>query len=366
MSLFYDLPFFQTSQSDGASGKDGISPTVSVENISGGHRLVINDAAGTKTVEVLDGKEGPKGITGEKGEQGPKGDKGDQGERGPQGEIGPKGETGEKGEQGPVGGDGADGKSAYEYAKDGGYTSTETEFSHLLANIVDKRTISLGLHTDGLVYLFIDSKPVGNGIAFIGTPGNDVVGNVDSNNNIVITGTIPEGSYYVKYEMADGSKIDIGDLVLYNDKPEATTNILLSAYDTDLKTVYNNVGWMPNMKTSNSGGGVQSGGLNSVLTGLIPLGNNGDVFHIRGVEYIGYVSGSDSGYYSCWDANGQWIASSRSATPTDIQGVDSNGDFTITMTHSKLTLPSGTAYIRFQFGPATGDVIMTRNQLISA
>lgn len=33
-------------------------------------------------------------------------------------------------------GQGANGKSAYEYAKDGGYTGTEAEFAILLASIV--------------------------------------------------------------------------------------------------------------------------------------------------------------------------------------------------------------------------------------
>jgi hypothetical protein len=44
-----------------------------------------------------------------------------------------KGEKGEKGKDGAGGKDGADGKSAYAYAKDGGYTGTEEEFAQALA-----------------------------------------------------------------------------------------------------------------------------------------------------------------------------------------------------------------------------------------
>jgi hypothetical protein len=44
--------------------------------------------------------------------------------------AGPKGETGETG---PQGNPGADGKSAYQYAQDGGYTGTEGEFAAKLA-----------------------------------------------------------------------------------------------------------------------------------------------------------------------------------------------------------------------------------------
>ncbi len=105
------------------------------------------------------GAQGPKGETGPAGPQGPKGDTGDTGPAGPKGDTGAKGETGAQGPagatgaqgpkgdkgdagatgpQGPQGvkGDtgaaGADGKSAYAYAKDGGFTGTETQFATLL------------------------------------------------------------------------------------------------------------------------------------------------------------------------------------------------------------------------------------------
>lgn len=52
----------------------------------------------------------------------------------PRGEQGPKGEQGSPGEQGDPGAAGADGKSAYQQAKEGGYTGTETEFETALAN----------------------------------------------------------------------------------------------------------------------------------------------------------------------------------------------------------------------------------------
>jgi hypothetical protein len=200
MNGFYDLPFFPIGPNDGTNGKDGVSPTISVEDISGGHRLIIVDATGRKTIDVLDGPEGPQGtqgVTGERGPQGIQGPKGDTGEQGPQGEqgeqgltgpqgpqgeqgpqgqvgpIGPQGLQGEKGDTGPTGPTGApgedgppgeDGMSAYEFAKLGGYTGTEAEFANILANSVNKQNIYIGLHTDGLLYLFIDGEPVGTGI----------------------------------------------------------------------------------------------------------------------------------------------------------------------------------------------------------
>lgn len=50
---------------DGENGEDGVSPTVAVSSITGGHRIAITDKSGTKTVDVLDGEKGDagRGIT---------------------------------------------------------------------------------------------------------------------------------------------------------------------------------------------------------------------------------------------------------------------------------------------------------------
>ena len=42
----------------GSAGSDGISPVVSVETISGGHRITITDAEGSQSFDVLDGASG--------------------------------------------------------------------------------------------------------------------------------------------------------------------------------------------------------------------------------------------------------------------------------------------------------------------
>ena len=47
---------------------------------------------------------------------------------------GPQGDTGPQGPAGATGATGAAGKSAYQYAKEGGYTGTETEFAKKLAS----------------------------------------------------------------------------------------------------------------------------------------------------------------------------------------------------------------------------------------
>lgn len=81
----------------GDQGEPGISPTISIQNIVGGHIVSINDVSGTKEFIVTNGQDGATGP------QGLKGDKGESGDRGPQGDPGPKGDNGEIGPQGPQG-----------------------------------------------------------------------------------------------------------------------------------------------------------------------------------------------------------------------------------------------------------------------
>lgn len=51
----------------GTPGKDGVSPTVAIEIIDGGHRITITDANGAKSFEVKDGQPGADGAPGADG-----------------------------------------------------------------------------------------------------------------------------------------------------------------------------------------------------------------------------------------------------------------------------------------------------------
>lgn len=48
-------------QADESGAFDGVSPTVAISNITGGHRIAITDRSGTKTVDVMDGGNGDPG-----------------------------------------------------------------------------------------------------------------------------------------------------------------------------------------------------------------------------------------------------------------------------------------------------------------
>ena len=64
---------------DGQPGKDGTSPVISVSSITGGHRITITDANGTKTVDVMDGSDGKNGSDGQPGADGNNGQDGSDG-----------------------------------------------------------------------------------------------------------------------------------------------------------------------------------------------------------------------------------------------------------------------------------------------
>lgn len=98
------------------------------------------------------------------------------------------------------------GKSAYQYAKDGGYTGTEVEFAKKMAKEiptidptmtqsgqaadakatgdaisllsegkVSNTDIALGVNeADGLVYIFIGGEPVGNGLSISGVTMDEI------------------------------------------------------------------------------------------------------------------------------------------------------------------------------------------------
>ena len=61
---------------DGEPGKNGISPAITVTDITDGHRVTITDAVGTKTFDVLNGEKGEPGTPGAPGAKGNPGDNG--------------------------------------------------------------------------------------------------------------------------------------------------------------------------------------------------------------------------------------------------------------------------------------------------
>lgn len=94
----------------------------------------------------------------------------------------------------------------------------------IASTYVRKSDISLGIASDGLVYLFVNGEPVGTGIPQ-GTV-SDVFGYVDENNTVVLSGNLADGTYTIKYEMENGNIVNVGNMVLDSTVYYAVTNTL--------------------------------------------------------------------------------------------------------------------------------------------
>lgn len=100
----------------GVPGKDGISPTAAVEQLSNGVEITITDVNGTTSAIVKNGEKGAQGIQGPQGIQGVQGPQGDRGLKGEKGDRGAKGEQGIQGETGPQGPQGIQGPAGESFS----------------------------------------------------------------------------------------------------------------------------------------------------------------------------------------------------------------------------------------------------------
>ena len=98
------------------------------------------------------------------------------------------------------------------------YILTEADKAEMVADAAEevilaiKQRATLGLHTDGLLYIFVDGQPIGNGISMPDKVG-DVYGNIDSNMNLILRGDMPDGTYTAHFDDEKGSIAQIGVLV---------------------------------------------------------------------------------------------------------------------------------------------------------
>lgn len=278
---------------------------------------------GEQGIQGIPGEKGEKGDT---GEQGPKGDKGD---TGPQGEIGPAGPQGEqgvqgaKGDTGPAGPAGPQGETGAQGPQGPAYVLTDADKAAIVAEVIT----SLG--------------------------GNPVFGYVDESNNIVVSGKLPTGTYSVKYELEDGSTVDIGDLVLTEAEPEQPEEPVPTY--TNLADP-GDANWKEGKRLNSSYEEVDAPGM--VTTNLIAA-VKGDVIRVKGLTF-----GSSYNERVCQYLDGTANNALVSTTNTDLFST-SGGITTITLDGSSV-MPNST-HVRI-CGTLTGtsdDVIITVNEEIA-
>lgn len=234
---------------EGGNGEDGFSPTATVQQTASGAVITITDKDGTTTATVTNGKDGEDGQDGKDGYTPVKGkDYFD-------------GQPGKDGVDGSVGKDGTSVtvKTVSESTADGG--SNVVTFSDgktvTIKNGSKGSTGAAGTNgkdgktpVKGVDYWTAADQEaiVQQVIAALGTP---VFGRVDTENNIILTGALADGTYTIKYEDGEGEQTVIGTLN-HTVVPEPTyTNVIPTSIGYD-GAVLNGTGYLDGYRLTSS------------------------------------------------------------------------------------------------------------------
>ena len=270
---------------DGEDGADGVSVTHSWD----GTVLTVTSASGTTSADLKGdkGDQGIQGIQGEKGADGAKGDKGDKGDTGSQGEKGDKGDTGAAGKDGTS----VTVKSVSESTADGG-SNVVTFSDGKTVTIKNGSKGSTGAKGDkGDPYTLTEADKaeiVAAVIEHFG--GQPIVGIVDSDNSIVLNGTLPVGTYTLRYEGAFGEYSDIVEMTITDEDKISYTNVLPLAQEYASESPYidtdGSVGYGNDKRFSSSSASAtymkaQTG---VDTTGIIPI-KAGDVLRFKNCNF---------------------------------------------------------------------------------
>jgi hypothetical protein len=112
-----------------------------------------------------------------------------------------------------------------------------SQLSEEIADKVSKTGITLEQHTDGLIYIFVDGVPVGNGVELGTIVEGGVIGTLDESNNILLTGALADGTYTLKYEYEDGTVADVGSIVVSSIVAYNITNTLSNCTASGATTI---------------------------------------------------------------------------------------------------------------------------------
>lgn len=154
-------------------------------------------------------------------------------------------------------GKGADGKSAYEYAKENGYLGTEAEFAE------DINPDNINNNSKDFIVTELAKR-----VQLKPEFANKIEECTDTSKLYVL----PDGFIYAYKE----TLVEVG--VSY-------TNVLPSATGTDRSTIYNGKGYKESAKLSGSSGAESSTTNAMCTTGFIPV-SNGDVLRIKGISPV--------------------------------------------------------------------------------
>lgn len=131
--------------------------------------------------------------------------------------------------------------------------------------------------------------------------GGDVVGTLDANNNIYLTGDLAEGTYSIKFEYEDGTVAEIGSFTIGTDKP-AFINL---ANPSDAN-------WMTNKRYNSSGvltdvTDAQRGTDTVVITNLVDI-TSVNTLHLKALDIMNKTNGGQNyGRVYLYDDTGAYV-----------------------------------------------------------
>jgi hypothetical protein len=344
--------------SAGSPGADGVSPTVAVSKSGKVTTISITDKSGTKTATINDGADGSAGSAGKDGTsvtvKSVSESTADGGSNVVQFSDG-KTMTVKNGKTGANGSDAT--VTATNITSALGYTPAKQSDVEQKAN---KQGLSLGVGGDGLVYLFVDGAAQGNGLDIKAEAvAGDVVGYVDENNTIILTGALADGTYTFKYEDAEGNVTTVGDINVGN-VSRYTNQIPISLGDDG--SVYNGKGYKENTRYSASSK-AESAETGAYLTGWIAI-KSGDIIRLKNVPLsksssavakLNTVAFTDANKSSVWNRQGTGLEDNMDMTNQVFDG-DNLIQFTIAGT--------GVSFIRITSTYIGEDSVITKNEEI--
>lgn len=171
------------------NGEDGFSPIAKVEQTATGAVISITDKEGTTTATITNGKDGKDGVDGKDGKDGSPGKDGANGSPGTSVTV----------------------KSVSESTADGGDNVVAFSDGKSVTIKNGKKGADGRNPVKGIDYWTpADQEAIVQQVLTV--MGMHIVGVVGANNDIVFTGNLPEGTYQLKYEDAEGNVQQIGTI----------------------------------------------------------------------------------------------------------------------------------------------------------
>ena len=203
-------------------------------------------------------------------------------------------------------------------------------------------------------------------IAALGTP---VFGTVDENNNVVLTGTLSEGTYTIKYENAEGEQTTIGTLT--TTAAPKYTNVLPQAIGSDGKPYNGGQGWKTGYRLNSSGTETAEAGFE--VTGFMPI-TRADTLYFADITMPYDGANNNKQYIVLYDSSfakiiGPTISSDISKNggskyDADHNLIEQNIELLLSYYNQTDDKRNAVSYVRFSAPEITNDSIVTVNEPI--